>query len=68
VLVHFNLVRETFIKYDASDYTVDEVLLQRIDNRELHSVMYFSISMALVERNYTIYNKELLAIIHCFKK
>jgi hypothetical protein len=29
---------------------------------------YFSISIVLAERNYAIYNKELLAIIYCFKE
>ena len=29
---------------------------------------YFSISMIAAERNYAIYNKELLAVIHYFKE
>jgi RNase H-like domain found in reverse transcriptase len=39
-----------------------------MDDGELHPVAYLSISMAPAERNYAIYDKELLAIIRCFEE
>jgi hypothetical protein len=68
VLVHFDSARETFVECDASDHTVGGVLSQRMDDGELHPVAYFSTSMAPAERNYAIYDKELLAIIRCFEE
>ena len=53
-----------YIKTDASDYISREVLLQKNEKENLHSVTYFLKLMTSAEYNYNIYNKELLAIIH----
>ena len=53
---------------DSSDYINDGVLLQIGENGLLHPVAYFSRRMALIEYNYKIYDKELLAIIWCFEE
>ena len=44
------------------------VLSQPDNNGILHPVVYFFCQMSLVECNYEIYKKELLAIICCFKE
>ena len=38
------------------------------DDGVLHPVAFFSRKMAPAEYNYEIYNKELLAIVCCFKE
>ena len=53
---------------DLSDYVSAGVLLQEDDNGILHLVAYFSKQIILVECNYKIYDKELLAIIQYFKE
>ena len=44
------------------------MLSQLNSQRVLHSVIYFFTCMSPAECNYDIYNKELLIIIHIFKK
>ena len=53
---------------DSSDYVNASVLSQPDGNGILHPVAYFSRRMSPAECNYEIYDKELLAIIQCFKK
>ncbi|PLW13824.1 hypothetical protein PCANC_05119 [Puccinia coronata f. sp. avenae] len=51
------------------DCSVGEVLSQVCEsNGELHPVAYLSRSLVLAERNYKVFNKELLAIIASFKE
>ena len=68
VLRHFDLKATTYIKTDASDYVSGGVLLQKDKEENLHSVAYFSKLMTPAECNYDIYDKELLAIIHCLEQ
>ena len=51
------------MKYNASNYITEEILSQKELNRELHLITYYLSSMSPAERNYIIYNKELLIII-----
>jgi len=44
------------------------VLSQYNKNGELYLVAFLSQKLALTKLNYKIYNKELLAIIRCFKQ
>ena len=57
-----------YVKTDASDYVSREMLLQKNKEENLHSVAYFSKLMIPAECNYDIYDKELLAIIHCLEQ
>lgn len=50
------------VEVDASDYAIGGVLSQKQDN-VWHPVAYLSHSMTPAERNYEIYDKELLAIM-----
>ncbi len=67
VLRHFDLKRQAILKIDASNYVKDEILSQYDDEKDLHSMIFYSKSMILAEINYHIYDKKLLVIIWCFK-
>jgi len=67
VLRHFNPKRQAILETDASNYVKGEILSQYDDEGVLHSMVFYSKSMILAEINYHIYDKELLAIIRCFK-
>jgi len=68
VMRHFDYGKEAFIECDSSDTVTAGVLSQKDENGQLRPVAYFSTSLGPVERNYAIYDKELLAIIRCFKE
>jgi len=49
---------------DASDFAIEAVLLQKdIETNLWHLVAFFSKSLNTHEKNYEIYDKELLAVI-----
>jgi len=52
---------------NASDYATGSILEQEDAFGHSHPVAYFSKSLQPAERNYKIYDKELLAIIHSLK-
>ena len=56
------------MEINSSNYVNTGVLSQLDDEGVLHPVAYFSRKIASVKCNYEIYDKELLAIIWCFKK
>jgi len=56
------------IEIDALNYVFEDILSQYDENKILHSVTYFLKKHNLVECNYKIYNKELMIIVHAFKK
>jgi len=52
------------IEADSSDFTSGAVLSQRLPGEEKwHPVAFYSKSLSLVEQNYEIHDKEMLAII-----
>ena len=55
--------RPTRLEVDASGYATGGVLLQQLDDRQWHPVVFQSESMVEAERNYEIYDKEMLAVI-----
>ena len=68
ILCHFDSTKQCFIETDSSNYVNADVLSQMGENGLLHPVAYFSKRMAPIECHYKIYDKELLAIIQCFKE
>ena len=68
ILWHFDLNEQCFVETDSSNYVNVGVLSQPDGNGILHPVAYFSRRMSPAKCNYEIYNKELLAIIWCFKE
>lgn len=63
VLTHPNYDRPFVLEADASGYAVGAVLSQQADDGHLHPVDFYSRSLTDAERNYPIYDKELLAIV-----
>ncbi|VDC03698.1 unnamed protein product [Peniophora sp. CBMAI 1063] len=51
------------VEADASDFATGAVLSQKAADGKWHPVAYFSKSLSEAERNYEIYDKELLAIM-----
>jgi hypothetical protein len=66
ILSHFNPKIPIFLSCDASNFAVGATLEQQI-NDNLHPIGYFSAKMTSCERNYTIMEKELLAIVKAVK-
>lgn len=68
ILVYPDPEKEFFVETDASNFAVGCVLSQ-ISNKDnkLHPVAFYSRSLSSAEINYTIYDKELLAIIVAFE-
>jgi RNase H-like domain found in reverse transcriptase len=67
ILAYFNPDLKYVVKTDSSDYVLGGVLSQYNKNGELRLVAFLFRKLASIELNYKIYNKELLAIIRCFK-
>ena len=67
VLKHFDQNQESYLETDSSDYVNGGVLSQKDDDGILHPVAFYSKNLLPAECNYEIYDKELLAIIHCFE-
>ena len=67
LLVHFNLDYELIVETDALDRVLGSILLQLQPSREQQPIPYYSKTMILVEINYLIYNKEMLAIIQALE-
>ena len=63
VLTTFNSDYITIIKTDLSDQYIKKVLLQKNNKRIMLLYAYFFKKNNLVEYNYKIYNKKILAII-----
>lgn len=63
VLAMWTPDRPTRVEVDASGYAVGGVLSQLQDDDKWHPIAYLSEGMTEAERNYEIYDKELLAIV-----
>ena len=55
------------MKTDASDFAIDDILSQYF-GKNLHPVAFLSRKLSDTEQNYEIYDKEMLAIVNCFKQ
>ena len=51
------------IEADSSDFAMGAVLSQQSNDEKWHPVTFLSKSLSLVEQNYEIHDKEMLAII-----
>jgi len=57
------------IKSDSLDFIFRAVLSQQLPREEKwHPMAFYSKSLSLVERNYEIYDKEMLAIIYALEE
>ena len=50
------------LEVDASNYALGAVLNQQDINNHIHPVVFYSSTLSAAERNYGVYDKELLAI------
>jgi hypothetical protein len=64
----FDWTKEAILETDASDFVSSGVLSQYNKEGILCPVAFFSKKHSAVKCNYEIYDKELLAIIHCLKE
>jgi len=67
VLAHAKLEDQFELEVDASGYAVGTVLLQRKEDSKKHPIGYYSATLNKAQRNYDIYNLELLAIVMALK-
>ncbi len=67
VLAHANLNDQFELEVDASGYAVGAVLLQQKEDNKKHPIGYYSAMLNKAQRNYNIYNLELLAIVMALK-
>ena len=55
------------VEVDASGFVLEDVLLQKQEDGKKHAIGYYSATLNEVQRNYNIYELELLAIAECLK-
>ena len=67
VLVSPNLDKEFRIKADTSNYAIEEVLSMKCSNELQRPVAFISKSLSNIERNYEIYDKEILVVVRCLE-
>ncbi|QRW23397.1 Retrotransposable element Tf2 protein [Rhizoctonia solani] len=60
--------RQFYVECNASDYATGAILSQRNPEGKLAPVAYLSKSLSPAEKNYDIFDKELLAVIRAFKE
>ncbi|KAH9274022.1 hypothetical protein BASA83_003661 [Batrachochytrium salamandrivorans] len=66
-LAHPNDEQPFILETDASDFAISGVLHQHDQSNTLRPVAFYSRQMNNAERNYDIYDKELLAVVKSFK-
>ena len=60
-------MQQAIVETDASDFTLGAILSQGL-GKEQHPVAFHSRKCTPAEVNYDTHDKELLAIVDCFKK
>jgi hypothetical protein len=64
VLAHPVLTDPFELEVDASGFAMGAVLLQKKEDGKKHPIAYYSKTLSAAERNYDIYDLELLAIVN----
>jgi len=62
-----NLDKEFRVEIDASNYATGEVLSMKCSDELWRPVAFISKSLSDTERNYEIYDKEMLAVVRCLE-
>lgn len=68
ILISPNFAKPFIVQSDASDYGLGGVLVQLDENNEEHVISYASRTLTRPERNYTVVEKECLALIFAIEK
>ena len=56
------------VETDASDFAIGAVLSQYGEDGELHPVAYYSRALVQAQRNYDVYDKELMSIVRALEE
>jgi len=67
VLIIPDLDKEIRVEIDISDFAIRGVLLIKYEDKKWRPVAYISKLLNEAERNYEIYDKEMLVIIQCLE-
>jgi hypothetical protein len=67
VLMQPDQKKQFEIEVDTSNYAIGAVLMQKGEKDILHPVAFFLKTMNDVQRNYDVYNRELLALVETFR-
>ncbi|QRW23041.1 Retrotransposable element Tf2 protein [Rhizoctonia solani] len=68
LLLQPDTTRQFYVECNASDYATGAILSQRNPEGKLAPVAYLLKSLSPAEKNYNIFDKELLAVIRAFKE
>ncbi|QRW23612.1 Retrotransposable element Tf2 protein [Rhizoctonia solani] len=68
LLLQPDTTRQFYVECDASNYATGAILSQHNLEGKLGPVAYLSKSLSPAEKNYNIFDKELLAVIRAFKE
>ena len=68
VLVASDLDKKMRVDANALEYTIERVLSMKCEDEKWRPVAFILKSLNKAERNYKIYNKEILAIIRCLEE
>ena len=68
VLAHPDYTQPFMVETDASDYALGAILCQQGDSKKSHPIAFYSHKLLPAERNYSVYDKELLAIVYAFRE
>ena len=68
ICCYFDRKKQCYFKINSSNIVNDEILSQKQNDDLFRSITFFFKNMNSIECNYEIYNKELFAIIRCFKQ
>ena len=68
VLAYYNYTKKTVVEIDTLNWVSGRVLFQYNNNDKLRPVTFFSTKHSVLECNYKIYDKELLAIIKALEE
>ena len=63
VLVALDLDKKIRMKVDTSDYTIEEILSMKCEDKRWRLVAFLSKSLNKTEKNYEIYDKKVLVVI-----
>jgi hypothetical protein len=67
ILIHFDPHHKYIVEIDASHFALGSTLSQTTEDKWLHPNAFYSRKFSPAEINYEIHDKELLAIVDCFK-
>jgi len=60
--------KQFILETDASDFAIGAILSQEGEDGKIHPIAYYSTCMDDPERNYKIFDKEMLAVVKSLKK